>query len=61
MKKASQVPIITRSAEIYKSTDSTGLSMFSYDIKATDIYRNMVYNKYKISIKTDFEQPVIVI
>jgi len=61
MKKASQVPIITRSAEIYKSTDSTGLSMFSYDIKAADIYRNMVYNKYKISIKTDFEQPVIVI
>ncbi len=61
MKKASSALIITRSSEIYKNTDSTGLSMFSYDIKAANAYRNMIYSKYRTNIKTDFEQSAIVI
>lgn len=61
IKEVSSVPIITKSTEIYSCKAPVISQMFSYDIKASLIYSNIVYSLYGYDLKNDFIQSIIVL
>ena len=61
MKKNCEVPLITKNSEINRIDDPASQSMSRYDIKASDIYRNMIYQAYKTNIPGYYKRSVILI
>lgn len=55
---SSDMPVITKPAA--RNLSSAGEKMFSYDVNATRIYSNMIYQKFGHGIKDDYHRSVIV-
>ncbi len=59
--KSSMVPIINKTADGISKLSDYGLSMFSYDQKATSIYNQIVYDKFGTVLSNDFTQTISII
>lgn len=57
----SSIPIITKVADSKSTLNGLGLNMFMDDLKAADIYNNIVYNKFHTIIKDDYTHPLEII
>ena len=59
-KSKSNIPIISNCSDDYNMLDDIRKKIFEYDIKATRIYNNIVYSRYKTQLKDDFRsRPLI--
>ncbi len=57
----SDIPVINKTADGIKLLDSTGSDMFAYDLMATALYNQLIYEKYGTFLPNDFTQTISII
>lgn len=58
IKKASDIPVITRVPEISSALNDTGKKMFDYDLKAAEIYNTLIYHSYKTKPDNEYTRTI---
>lgn len=61
IKKEAGIPVITKASEAASTLSTIGESMFSYDIKSTAVYNNLVYNAHGAKLRNEYEHTIPVI
>ncbi len=61
MKRKCEVPLITKNSEMNRQSSPAAQAMFRYDVKAYDIYRNIIYQTYKTNIPSYYKRSIILI
>lgn len=59
MKKNGSVPIITKVADAKKILSPEAMQMFEKDIEAAELYRRLIYHRYRTTIPDEYRAGVI--
>lgn len=61
IKKASGLPLVTKTADAENILDSKSFSWFEEDLMASHIYQSVVACKDKKTVKNEYTQPVVIV
>lgn len=60
MKDKSKLPVITKMADAKKTLSQSALINFQKDIHISNLYKQVFFNKYRLSMPSEYEQSVII-
>ncbi len=61
IKECSQIPLITKVADAKSTLNDDAMWLFEKDLQASEIYRRMVYNKYKTTLADEYRAGVVIL
>ncbi|MBQ8639511.1 MAG: nucleotidyltransferase [Lachnospiraceae bacterium] len=59
MKKTSQIPIVTKVADAERHLSPEAMQLFRKDLQAAELYRSLVYQRYRTSLPDEYRAGMI--